>query len=399
MERMAEIPVKDSTLVFDLSYATQHYPGVGSYAVGLAKALLEARPDWPWRMLVPRAPDRFDLSFVPQHAQVSAPEPGAFMGQNALGELVRKQRAMLYHSPYLYRPWGAKCPCVLTVHDIIPLGDAGGLKGAKRSAYRWLVNDALKAERVITDSEASRGAIQTEFGREGARAAIRAEKNPDLASAILQMVVVPAGCNLADNGEAWPAWPRPAVLAVGINKPHKNLETLVQAMALLPGESRPLLVHAGPVDARYPDATALAKRYGIPGDVTQLGMVPEDQLAALYRSATLFAFPTRAEGFGLPLLEAFTFGLPALASDLPVLRELSGDAAWLLPPDDAPAWANAITTLLADDLLRQTMAQHGEARANRFSYADAALALIHEYQQLAPALAGMALAAHESSET
>src|SRR5262249_55219592 len=154
------------------------------------------------------------------------------------------------------------------------------------------------------------------------------------------------GCRRAREGEPWPPWPRPVVLTVGINKPHKNLETLIRALALIPRERRPLLVCAGPVDRRFPDATALAAWHGVGGDVQPLGLVPEERLAALYRSAALFAFPTRLEGFGLPLLEAMSLGVPAVTSDLPVLREIAGDATARVPPDDPEGWARAIAALL-----------------------------------------------------
>jgi len=72
-------------IVLDLRYATAHYPGVGSYAAGLARALLTARPHWPWRVLVPRSSERFDLSFVPASAREAGNAPAAGPAQVALG--------------------------------------------------------------------------------------------------------------------------------------------------------------------------------------------------------------------------------------------------------------------------------------------------------------------------
>lgn len=395
-------------LVFDLRHATVHYPGVGSYAAGLAQALIAERPDWPWRVLMPVGDGRFDLSFVPEAMRVTARgaggvvaargaggaapardragahpggsngsrAPSPFIGQWALGRTLRSLDAALYHSPYLLRPWGAQCPSIVTVHDVIPLEHPTGMSAPRRAAYCWLVRDALRATRLITDSAASRDSIRAAF------------RNRFASARASDPLVVYPGVRIEDRGEPWPPWPRPALLAVGINKPHKNLETLVRALALIPRERRPLLLCAGPEDRRYSTATALAARHGVADDVRALGMVPEGRLAALYRSATLFAFPTRIEGFGLPLLEAMTLGVPAIASDLPVLREIAGDAAWLTPANDAQAWAQAIETLLGDELRRTSMAQHGMEQARRFSYAEAARALIREYEALVPELAG-----------
>lgn len=362
-----------SAIVFDLSYAEDHYPGVGRYAVGLAEALLEARPQWPWRVLMPRREGRFDLGFVPAPARVSAAPPSPGPGQVVLGARLRAMGAALYHSPYLLRPWNAGCPCVVTVHDTIPL-ESFGLRGARRGAYRWLVADALKADRVITDTNAARASIVKEFPR-------------PLSGGAARLTVVTPGFRVADSAALWPAWERPTVLVVGINKPHKNIATLVEALAMIPVERRPLLVSAGPRDERYPDALELARRRGIEADVRVLGRVAEDRLASLYRSATIFAMPTRAEGFGLPLLEALALGVPAIASDLPVLREVAGEAAHWAPPDDASAWALALSALLSDAPRRERLAALGLERARRFRYATAAERLAEEYRALVPALA------------
>jgi glycosyltransferase involved in cell wall biosynthesis len=374
---MAEVPMTQGCVVFDLSYAEDHYPGVGRYAAGLAEALLASRPQWPWRVLMPGRSARFDLSFVPPAARVPAAPPAPGPGQFLLGARLRSLGAMVYHSPYFLRPWNGGCACIVTVHDTIPL-EPHGLRGARRAAYRWLLADALKSERVVTDTEAARGTIAREFARELQHGTA--------------IAVVPPGVHVtAAGGGAWPAWERPALLAVGINKPHKNLATLIEALALIPAAGRPLLVCAGPVDARYPDAPALARRFGIERDVRALGRVHEDQLASLYRSATAFVMPTRAEGFGLPLLEALALGVPAIASDLAVLREVAGDAAVWVPADDAPAWSAAISDLLADEARRARMSALGLERARRFSYGRAAEALSAEYLALAPALAATGL--------
>ena len=370
-------------VVFDLSYAEDHYPGVGRYAAGLAEALLVSRPHWPWRVLMPQRSARFDLAFVPPAARVPAAPPAPGAGQFLLGARLRSLGATLYHSPYFLRPWHSGCACMVTVHDAIPL-QRFGLRGVRRAVYRRLVADALKSERIITDTHAARDAIEREFARELPRAAA--------------ILVVPPGVQVGTPSGEWPAWERPAVLAVGINKPHKNLSTLMEALSLIPEARRPLLLCAGPVDARYPDAITLARGRGVERDVRALGRVPEERLASLYRSATAFVMPTRAEGFGLPLLEALALGVPAIASDLAVLREVAGEAAVWAPPDDARAWATAIADLLADAARRERLRALGLERARHFSYRQAAERLAAEYQALVPALAAGAAVDRPSRE-
>ncbi|MGH7741332.1 MAG: glycosyltransferase family 4 protein, partial [Candidatus Eiseniibacteriota bacterium] len=361
--------MSEGCVVFDLRYAGEHYPGVGRYATGLASALLEAHPHWPWRVLMPRGKSPFDLGFVPAAVRVNAPLPAAGPAQFVLGARLRSLGAALYHSPYFLRPWNAGCPSIVTVHDTIPL-EPGALSGTRRAIYRWLVADALKAERVITDTLAARQAIEREFAR--ARPA---------AASTLAIAVVPPGVQIVMPSAEVPKWDRAMVLAVGINKPHKNLALLIEALALIPQARRPLLVCAGPVDARYPDAISLARRWGIERDVRALGRVPEERLASLYLSATIFATATRAEGFGLPLLEAMALGVPAIASDLAVLREVAGEAAVWAPLDDARAWATAIERLLDDAPRRARLSALGLERSKRFRYSAAAERLAAEYRE------------------
>jgi glycosyltransferase involved in cell wall biosynthesis len=104
-----------------------------------------------------------------------------------------------------------------------------------------------------------------------------------------------------------------------------------------------------------------------------LGHVPDDQLRALYAGAVLFAFPSRHEGFGLPVLESMAQGTPVVCADIPALREVAGGAARLVPPMDVDAWVAALGDLLdgAEHHPVETtepMARAGRARAAGFSW-------------------------------
>ena len=115
------------------------------------------------------------------------------------------------------------------------------------------------------------------------------------------------------------------MLAVATDLPHKNLATLVDGVASLPPAERPLLAFAG----RGTDAgrlAALAAELGAAQDVRLLGGVGATELEDLYAAADAFATATRSEGFGLAVLEAMARGVPVACSDLPVLREVGGDA-------------------------------------------------------------------------
>jgi glycosyltransferase involved in cell wall biosynthesis len=160
------------------------------------------------------------------------------------------------------------------------------------------------------------------------------------------------------------------VLHVGAQRPHKNVPVLIEAIAKVP-DARLVLV--GSCDERFPDEVGPAiDRCGVADRVLRLPFVPEDLLGALYAQAGLLAYPSLVEGFGLPLLEAMVTGTPVLASDIPVLREIGGDAALYAPPDDAEAWAAALTRLAGDCDLRAALVAAGAAHASRYTWGAAA---------------------------
>ena len=164
------------------------------------------------------------------------------------------------------------------------------------------------------------------------------------------------------------------VLHVGAQRPHKNVPMLVEAVARVP-DCRLVLV--GSADERFPDEVEPAiERQGLAGRVRRLPFVPEDLLGALYADASLLAYPSLVEGFGLPMLEAMTAGTPVLASDVPVLREVGGDAAVYAPPTDPARWASAISRVRADPSLRLGLTVRGAARAAEFTWDAAARRLV-----------------------
>ncbi len=149
-------------LIVDLRYATARFPAAGTHGVALARALLAARPAWRWRFLVPREPDQ-DLSFLPPGSAQVWREPQVGLAQRALGRLLDRRRAALFHSPFVIRPWDAGCPAIVTVLDVRPLADPEADCPVKPSLYRRLVRDALAAEFLVCAGVAERAAVLAAF--------------------------------------------------------------------------------------------------------------------------------------------------------------------------------------------------------------------------------------------
>ncbi|AGL20810.1 glycosyltransferase family 1 protein [Actinoplanes sp. N902-109] len=251
-------------------------------------------------------------------------------------------------------------PSVALLHDCILETDPRFVPSrAVGRAYRILTALIARSMTIATVSRASAHEVERFYGR-------RVEH------------VIPNGVDQEFSGEL----PRLAdlglepgyVLHVGAQRPHKNVGVLVEAIAEVPGAR---LVLVGSADERFADEVGPAiERHGVEDRVVRLSFVPEDLLGSVYAGAALLAYPSLVEGFGLPMLEAMVAGTPVLASDVPVLREVGGEAALYAPPAHAEAWTAAITRLLADADLRNGLVAAGAAHASRFTWGAAAKRLV-----------------------
>jgi glycosyltransferase involved in cell wall biosynthesis len=160
---------------------------------------------------------------------------------------------------------------------------------------------------------------------------------------------------------------RRVVLCVAAKRPHKNQELLVRAARMLPGDAVIVLAgHPEPYDA---ELRALAAELGVADRVVFADWVPAEHLEGLWALAGCAAFPTRAEGFGIPVIEALGRGVPVAASDLPVLREVADDLPRWFDADDPAAAAAAIVAALEDP---GDVVTAGPAWAARFTWEAAA---------------------------
>jgi glycosyltransferase involved in cell wall biosynthesis len=179
----------------------------------------------------------------------------------------------------------------------------------------------------------------------------------------------------------------PFVYYVGGLDARKNVGTLVRAFGRLRRAGGPAatLVIAGRAlgaDRRlFPDLDALIAEEQLGESVRRID-VPHEDGPLLHAAATVFAFPSRYEGFGLPPLEALACGTPAVVADASSLPEVVGDAALRVPPDDVAGWAEALWRLLGDAALREELRRRGLARAAQFSYEQVARTTIEVYAEV-----------------
>jgi glycosyltransferase involved in cell wall biosynthesis len=174
-----------------------------------------------------------------------------------------------------------------------------------------------------------------------------------------------AGGEAADLGA-------PYMLTVATLEPRKNLSTLVDAFALLDDPDLALVVVGGQGWGEQPQ---LDRR-----GVVRLGRVSDGELARLYRGAAVVAYPSRFEGFGMPITEAMASGAPVVASSHPSLDEACGDAAVRADPESAQAFAAAIRDALAR---RDELRAAGLAHAAQFSWSRTGELFLEGYKRFA----------------
>jgi glycosyltransferase involved in cell wall biosynthesis len=174
------------------------------------------------------------------------------------------------------------------------------------------------------------------------------------------------------------------ILTVSSFRPQKNTLRLVEAYSRLRKKGIcHKLVLVGRKLAPYSDVEKLIRRLGLANEVITTGYLKDEDLPALYAGADLFAFPSFFEGFGIPVLEAMSCGVPVVLSNAASLPEAGGRAGYYIDPDRVDELTEAMYHVLTESDLRQTLSAKGRAHAKRFSWDRVARETLHVYRQAA----------------
>jgi glycosyltransferase involved in cell wall biosynthesis len=292
---------------------------------------------------------------------------------------IRAEHVTIYHAATSVAPLSVPCPLVMTVYDAILLMMRSQYGLAHRIYHRvFSVLAARRAAAIIVPSAAA----CTEVARVYRIA-------PD------RLCVVPLG--VSPRFRPVPASVRehvlarlgiraPYVLFVGAEPPRKNLARLIEAFAQL-RRSRPErrleLILAGPPQPEDPAVRGLVTRLGLTGDIRRIGWVSDEDLPALYSGAICLAYPSLAEGFGLPILEAMACGTSVLTSDGSSMAEIAGDAALLVDPLSTDAIAGGLRQLVDGGALIDELVARGRERVRAFTWERTAEATEQVYRRVA----------------
>jgi glycosyltransferase involved in cell wall biosynthesis len=315
-------------------------------APGLRLAAVTRRPD-----LVPEGIEPVELPARSQMLRMAVRVP----------RLLRHLRPALAHFQHSL-PLACPCPAIVTVHDLSFERDPSVMGLRDRTVFRAVVpRAARRAACVLAVSERTKRDLIELYG-------LPEEK----------IVVTPNGIDPAFS----PDGPSPDgdayALFVGALQPRKDPQAAIDALALL-GDADLRLVVVGPDKGGRAEAEQAAERNGLRGRVEFRGHVPQNELAALYRGAVCLVFPSRYEGFGLPVLEAMASGTPVVATTAGALPEVAGDAAILVEDRNPVALAGGIERALAD---RERLVAAGLARAKQFTWAETARRTLEVYREL-----------------
>jgi glycosyltransferase involved in cell wall biosynthesis len=355
--------------------------GIGTYVRNLVRHLAHLDRETTYFLFCSRAdePTLRDLAanFVPV-----VEESGGYSVREHLSIPGKLERlgVQLFHAPHYVLPVLCRKRAVVTIHDCIHLLFPQYLPNRMAWHYARLMmgNAVRRSDLVLTVSEASRNDILRFYP----------EADPE------RLQVVPNAIDetlLADPGAEEMARVRERyqirrrfILYAGNVKPHKNLARLISAFALLKqrGHEDLKLLFIGDDASKYPALRRLVEGARLRQDVRFFGFVPDRTLAALYRMAAVFAFPSLYEGFGLPPLEAMACGTPVVTSRLSSLPEVVGDAAVLVDPYSPEDIARGLEAVLDDPALAADLVARGLERARLFSWERSVRAIHASYMRL-----------------
>lgn len=342
--------------------------GVGYYTSNLLAALLQSEPEWEYLLYSNRPLNGLEppLTNATQVGKYFPRSRWVWM-QTVLPGTIRRSQPDLCHFTNALAPLWQPAPYVITVHDASLFVYGHYHPRARHLTIRLMLPlVARRAASVITVSEHSRQELVRVLGLPEEKINVIYE-----AAAPHYRPVTDEAC--LDALRAKYRLPQNFLLFVGTLEPRKNLTRVVRALAQVRAHGYPHeLVLVGPkgwmMDAFEREVQAL----GLEDAVRYLGYVPLEDLPGIFSLATAFVFPSLYEGFGLPPLEAMACGTPVLTSNRSSLREICGDAAYLVEPESEEAIAAGLCELLGDGNLRRSLRQRGLERVSQFSWQRAA---------------------------
>ncbi len=290
--------------------------------------------------------------------------------------LLRLGRADVYHGVLNVMPLACPVPAVVTIHDLSAFLFPHTFRRVNRTYTRWAIRvSCRRAAHLIAVSEFTKREI------------VRWMRVPPERITVTYDAVdarfAPPDPAEVERFRRAKGLPERFVLFLGTLEPRKNIPLLLDAYAMIARSTDAPLITAGSKGWLYEPILARAEQLGLGDRLRFAGYVDQAEQHLWYAAATLFAFPSLYEGFGMPPLEAMACGTPVVVSSSSSLPEVVGDAALTVSPSDPEELAEAMHRLLADGELRQELRARGLRQAQRFSWRETAERTLAVYQKAA----------------
>jgi glycosyltransferase involved in cell wall biosynthesis len=359
--------------------------GIGTYIRNLKRALARLDQENRYTLIIrPEDVDNLEIPGPNFSTAIYARPDTQPIHNITFPRFLRSFKADLYHIPLNSIPWFMPRPYVVTIHDMSTLLFPSSNRDYRRTVHQERYRrGALRASRVITVSHSTRRDIEHVL-----------HVPPDRIRTIYS-APDPAFTNgHCDEGSDRQVLDRysihyPFVLYAGTIRPQKNIPRLIEAFAVLRSDleragkySDLRLIIIGDELSRNPGVRRAVAQSRMEPLVRFLGFVPLETLRVFYRAASLFAFPSLYEGFGLAPLEAMACGTPVVASDIASLVEAVGDAAELVSPDNVFDIARGMRDVLLDDDRRHQLSAAGIERSRRFHWDATAREVLAVYRDI-----------------
>jgi glycosyltransferase involved in cell wall biosynthesis len=295
-------------------------------------------------------------------------DPLAPLGRGAFRALVKTAEVDLLHVPSPWAPTPTPVPLVATMHDVTPFLYPRSVPATLRLRYRRQLAETLReSRRVITVS-------QILFSTLSIYARVDPAKVRVIHNGVSERFAPQIDSGVLSAARRRHSLPERFALWAGDFRPEKNVMFLIDAWSRLQRRlaDLPILVLAGAKKIDYRKLTNEVAKRGLEGKILFPGFIGDEDLPAVYSAATVFVFPSLAEGFGLPPLEAMACGTPCIVSNSSSLPEVTGSAALLFDPTSLEAFESCMTRVLTQPDLYEILRQEGLRQAARFRWSRAA---------------------------
>lgn len=358
---------------FDGRYAEGDLVGVGKYILNLVDRL--AKKDIKCVIFYSRQP-KHPISGKNISSKILHSKNRYIFEQINLPRALKQEKVDIYHAlGNIGVPWFCPIPTVLTVHDIIPILIKDYFKYSKykfvsKFSYWFRLKTSLwKAKRIIADSEFTKKTLVEKLNISPIKIKVIYLGSPEENR---ETDKLPSGLE-----------PGKYILNHGGIDIRKNLDRLIRAFAKVVSEMPELkLVITGENEGMKKGLREEVKNLNIENLVIFSGYVEEKVLWSLIRQANCICYPSLIEGFGGPILEGFAAGVPVITSNTSSLPEISGDATYLIDPEDEEDIAQAILTIIKDKNLRKDLINRGKKRIKKFSWERTTEKVIKIYREI-----------------